>query len=107
MKTYELITVPVQPERTDLKAIALLCDLCNKQIKQFRPDGTVMLNPIMRERYGNAVEVQVQLKAGELNLDGGVGETTSFDICPRCFEEGLQPWLEAQGAEAKVEAWGS
>ena len=107
MKTYALVTLPAQPERTDLKAIALICGLCNKEIKYFHDNGVVVLNPIIKERYGGAADVQVQLKAGEHNLNGGVGETISFDICPRCFEERLQRWLEQQGAEAKVEPWSS
>jgi hypothetical protein len=59
----------------------------------------------MRKRYGNAVDVQASLKAGELNLYGGAGETTAFEIRPRCFEEQLRPSLKRQGAEARVEPW--
>jgi hypothetical protein len=105
VKTYELVTVPPEPERLEMKAIAVVCDLCGFKIKQLRKDGSAILNPIMRERFGDAVEVSVSMKAGEHNLDGGIGQTISFDICPGCFEEQLQPWLEQQGAEPKVESW--
>lgn len=105
MKTYSEITIPPQPERVVLQAIALVCDLCSREIKQIGRTGVIILNPEIRAQYGNALEVQVSLRAGEENLDGGAGETTSFDLCPKCFEERLQPWLEQQGALPKVEPW--
>lgn len=105
MKTYTEITILAQPERTVLEAISLNCDLCSREIKQFGKNGMTMLNPKFRERFGTAFDVRVELCAGEENLDGGAGETTRFDLCPECFEERLRPWLEQQGAVARVEAW--
>ena len=68
-------------------------------------DGVTKLEPGLVEVYGNAFAVTIEMKAGDHNLDGGSGETTSFDLCPRCFESRLQPWLESQGAEALIEDW--
>lgn len=102
-----MVTLPAQPERDVLRAIALHFDLCKKPIKAFFENGLTHLNPVMVERYGDAIEVRVSLKSGMRNLNGGVGQTSSFDICPRCFEERLQPWLTAQGAEVLVEDWHS
>ena len=65
----------------------------------------VILNPRFRERFGTALDVRVELCSGEENLDGGAGETKGFDLCPECFEERLSPWLEQQGAIARVKSW--
>ncbi len=98
--------MPARPQQIVLEAIALHCDLCGSEIMQYHKNGSVILNPAFRKVYGTALDVQIKLRAGEKGLDGGVGETTSFDLCPTCFETKLRPWLEQQGAVAKVEPWG-
>ncbi len=105
MKSYELVTIPPQPERLETRVIAIICDICQIEIQQLLADGTITLNPLLRDGYGNAFSVLIAMRAGENNLDGGVGETTTFDICPTCFDERLRVWLEGQGATARVEAW--
>ncbi len=27
------------------------------------------------------------------------------DLCPECFKERLLPWLDSQGAKARIEDW--
>lgn len=105
MKAYELIKIPAQPTRTDLKAVAVICDLCSATIKYLYNNGVTRLNPQIVEHFGDATDVVIELKAGERYIDGGVGEITYFELCPGCFEDRLRPWLEQQGAEAKVESW--
>lgn len=105
MKTYQLITIPPRAEQTELRAVAVVCDLCGRTIKHLLEDGGEQLNREMVEQYGNAFIVKVEFDSGETNLDGGSGETTIFDICPYCFSNKLTSWLAHQGAEPRIDAW--
>lgn len=86
---------------------AIFCCLCGTAIYQPTPYGEPTLNPAIRQAYGSAARVQVSLIIGEDDSDIHAGETYSYDICPKCFEDKLKSWLAEQGAKEKVELWSS
>jgi len=66
------------------------CDLCGVKITE--------------EGY-EVSEVEVRHKIGYSCPSGGSGEETSVDMCGKCFDEKLLPWLRSQGAEPSTEDW--
>jgi hypothetical protein len=74
------------------------CDLCGVTCRQ--PD---------RGNWGkknyDEDEVAVTMKTGTNYPDGGNAEEVAFDLCPSCFRSKLVPWLESQGAMARVHDW--
>ena len=66
------------------------CDLCNAKI----------------ERTGyNVDNVEIRRKTGVNYPEGGSGKETVVDMCGKCFNEKLVPWLCSQGAEPRDEDW--
>lgn len=68
-----------------------ICDLCGQEIK---PAGNYEVS-----------EIEVSHKSGNAYPEGGSGDFLSFDLCPKCFDEKLVPWLRSQGAVREVQAW--
>lgn len=66
------------------------CDMCGDEI---RP-----------EAY-SAEEVQVRHRTGDSYPEGGYGTEVKPDICGKCFDGKLVPWLKSQGVEIKEEEW--
>lgn len=89
----------------EMREASVVCDLCGIHLYQATFYGKTTLNPVIQNEYGNAACVQVTLTAGERGWDWGAGETTRFDLCPKCFEEKLAPWLELHGAMPKRKGW--
>lgn len=87
MKHYESIEVPAKTEQRLYKTT---CDVCGDEIKE--------------ERY-SAEEVTVKRRTGCSYPDGGSGQEVSVDMCGKCFDEKLVPWLESQGVKPKTEDW--
>jgi len=48
---------------------------------------------------------EVRIREGTSCPEGGQGTKVEYDICPKCFNEKLIPWLESQGAETRAEEW--
>lgn len=67
------------------------CDLCGAKISQ-------NLDYVVEE-------VEVRHKTGAAYPDGGSGEETSVDMCGKCFDEKLVPWLRSQGAKPCAKDW--
>jgi hypothetical protein len=85
-----LKTIPI-PATTREIVDHVSCDLC----------GTTIT-----ENYNYAVnEVEVRHKTGTSYPEGGSSEETSVDMCGKCFDEKLVPWLRSQGAEPRSEDW--
>ena len=87
MKHTEMRIVPAKEYSA---VVAITCDMCQCEIQK---------------QNGNAEEVTVAHKIGSSYPEGGSGETVSVDLCSRCFEEKLVPWLKSQGAEPRTEEW--
>ena len=77
--------------RTETIIKKVTCDICGAVITHDDP-------------Y-DAEEVTVAHKTGTAYSDGGSGETVSVDMCGRCFDERLVPWLKSHGAEPRTEEW--
>lgn len=95
MRTYEIKTIPARKERV---LAAIHCDLCGREALGDRNwDG--------RSSYEideTIVEVKVHREHGESYPEGGMLESTSYDICPICFKTVLVPFLESRGAKARI-----
>lgn len=91
MRVKKTIHVPA----TDREVVDhLICDLCGK--KSGADDWAT--------RGYNVSETTVEMNRGvNYGTDGGDSKTTSFDICPTCFETKLVPWMASQGATPTVE----
>lgn len=65
------------------------CDLCKEKIT-------------LASSY-DATEIEVRHKSGTNFPDGGSTTEKSFDLCRKCFDNKLIPWLRSQGAEPLIE----
>jgi hypothetical protein len=84
MKTEEI------PATTREYIDFVTCDLCGAKIEE--------LNYLVDE-------VEVRHKTGRNYPECGFGVETSVDMCGKCFDEKLVPWLRLQGAEPRSEKW--
>ena len=83
----ELVHVPAK----DIQVVKkVTCDLCGAEIK--------------RADY-SAEEVEVRHKTGDAYPDNGQGLEVSVDMCGKCFDEKLLPWLRSQGATPERKTW--
>ena len=78
------------PEKTETRIVRVTCDLCGNDIKSNRHD---------------AEEVSIKHRTGNNCPEGGSGNETSVDMCGKCFDEKLIPWLMDQGAKPCIEEW--
>ena len=85
MKTVQV------PSKTKYVVDFLTCDVCGAKI----PDGGSY----------DVDEVEVRHKTGENFPEGGSGIETRIDMCGKCFDEKLVPWLRTQGANPDPEPW--
>jgi transcription elongation factor Elf1 len=67
------------------------CDICGSKIETESP-------------Y-EVNEVKVCHRIGSNYPEGGDGTETSVDLCGKCFDEKLLPWLRSQGAEPQESDW--
>lgn len=81
------------PATTREVIVATICDLCGKEYSGDNWDKGSY------ERH----RVDVSYEFGEVYPECGSTETIVYDICPKCFEEKLIPWLKSQGAEYRTE----
>lgn len=66
------------------------CDLCGEEISP--------------EKY-SAESVDVKHRTGSNYPEGGNGLEVSVDMCGKCFDEKLVPWLRSQGVEPRTSDW--
>jgi len=88
MKHMKTVQIPVT---TREEVDHVTCDLCDCLIttaSSFHVD-----------------EVKIEHRKGKEFPEGAYGETTSIDMCGKCFSEKLVPWLRSQGAEPRVDEW--
>jgi hypothetical protein len=85
MKHMKTVIVPA--ETTNVVSF-VTCDLCKTKIETA---GVFAVD-----------ETTVHHKVGKYYPEGGSGTETVIDICGKCFDEKLVPWVKAQGAEPTV-----
>ena len=82
-------TVPVPAEMKEVVDF-VTCDLCGAKI----------------ERRGYEVDrVEVCHKVGEHYPEGGHTNETSVDMCGKCFDGKLIPWLRSLNVEPRIEEY--
>ena len=81
MKSYENKIIPESVKKVLVKTT---CDMCNCEIKT----GGFDID-----------EVQISHEHGSVYPEGGFTETNLIDLCGKCFQEKLMPWLKSQGCE--------
>lgn len=87
MKHYKTVQVPATTKQVE---DYVTCDFCEAKLEQ----TTFEIH-----------EAKVSLRHGSNFPEGSEGVETSYDICPKCFEEKLVPWARSQGIEPQVEEW--
>jgi len=80
----------VVPAATREVVDRVTCDLCGSDIVSGNYD---------------ADEVVVAHKTGNNYPESGSGKETSVDLCGKCFQGKLVPWLRSQGAEPRSVEW--
>ena len=93
MITYKEIVIPAKRLTTLARR---RCDLCEESTTEKRDWG--------KDHY-DVEETEVRYKTGANYPEGGSGEETTIDICPKCFTEKLIPWVKSQGGEPTVKEW--
>lgn len=84
MKTIEV------PATTREIVDSVTCDLCDVTIES--------------PQYG-INEIEVCHKTGSSYPEGRSGTETTIDMCGKCFDEKLVPWLRSQGVKPRTEDW--
>lgn len=80
----------VIPETTKIVVEKVTCDLCGSEIA---PKGY------------NIDEIIVSHVTGCSTPDGGYGDRIEYDLCGKCFDTRLVPWLKENGAEPRLSDW--
>jgi len=87
MKHIKTVKVP---ETTRQITDFVTCDLCGVEIT-----------------CGNyeVDEVEISCKTGSSYPEGGCGEEIVVDMCSKCFENELIPWLKSKGVKIETKPW--
>jgi len=87
MRHMKTIHIPAS-ERSDVDFVT--CDLCKEKIEESRYEVD---------------EVEIRRKTGVSYPESGNGIKINVDMCGKCFDEKLMPWLRSQGAEPLTDEW--
>lgn len=87
MKVY---TDKIIPEKIHRVCTNRECDLCGTPAKS-GPDW----NRSWRDIAETKVCVSVKSEVGSGDSDGGHKDVYDIDICPKCFEDRLVPWVNS------------
>jgi hypothetical protein len=84
-------TVVHKPARDDTVVDYRTCDICKKRIeepKTYSVDG-----------------ITITRRTGSSFPEGGSGETLSFDVCPKCFENEVVLFFKKFGSSGDLIDW--
>jgi hypothetical protein len=83
-------------QRTESRIVAsTTCDICGDKTQ--RDDWA-------EEPYEENI-IRVENSMGANYPTGRLGETTSYDLCPGCFTDKLEPFLRSLGANPITTDW--
>ena len=88
------------PAREEEYVAEILCDIC----------GTSKEGGVWGDNWARGYdinEVNISRRTGSQWPEGGNGEKIEFDICPRCMDEKVIPFLESIGAKPRKQDWES
>ncbi len=92
-------TQVVIPAKTEEQVTSVRCDLCGATYQDARPD----CNEISWRGRWVISNTAVRFVSGLDGPDGGGGAGTwEYHICPMCFQNRLEPWLQEQGARPTI-----
>ncbi len=91
MEVTKKVTVPSQPEKVETVVDCYACDLCGQKTR-FK-DGNWHEDSNFGRDY-----IEIRREHGVVYPEGGDTTVRTFDLCPKCFEKKLVPWLQDQGA---------
>jgi len=98
--------IPAIPAREVLREKSAQCDICKLEIKYRRPldpEGSIEWR---QDEYDTArTAIFLQFKSSGYGYDGGGDlNRTEYHVCPKCFMEKVEPFLQSLGAQpTKVE----
>ena len=72
------------------------CDICHRVYKG---------DDWEKESSYEILETEVRMKTGYSTPDGGSGEEIIIDVCPKCFNEKLIPYLKSLGCKSWWKDW--
>jgi len=88
MKHMKIVDIPA----TSKEVVEFVtCDICKEKIASCRSFAVE--------------EIEVRHKTGTNYPGGGNGTEVSFDICCKCFDHKIIPFLVSQGAEPRTREW--
>jgi len=97
-------TEKIIPETTKKIVDKISGDICKREVK-----ADDLGDPIWVDIYVegfNMAEVEVRIKTGTQLSGTGSGEEVKPDICPKCFEKHIIPFLESLGVNMTPRDWG-
>lgn len=77
------------------KLVEFICDICGRKGE---------LDGGWERSYTGVEDVTIEYQSGSRYPEGADITYHEIDMCPKCFEEKLVPWLKEQGAEIR-ERW--
>lgn len=92
----------VQIEREQLAQIK--CDICG-----VLSSDDEWSKVVTNDGWPRTVCHEIKVEHTETRPDyygSGIGRTFQVDLCPKCFDERLVPWLREQGAIVEYEEYG-
>lgn len=91
MEHKKTVEVPATTREVTVK---VTCDVCHATIKS---DGWGDVDRVEVDR------VEVKHEEGQSWPEGTHIKSRAFDLCSKCFDEKLVPWMKAQGADPRDE----
>jgi hypothetical protein len=99
-KVYEDAIEPAVPAKVVKKFVRRTCDLCGAESNRCADWESSSYTVAETE-----MSVTVTHRSGLSYPEGGSGTEIEIDLCPKCFQDRLIPWLESQGATIEARDW--
>lgn len=80
---------------TSNECVKTTCDICGASTDR---------NNWGEDSYDEQI-ITIENSVGGRYPEGGIGETFSYDLCPDCFTDKLEPFLQALGARPETTDW--
>jgi hypothetical protein len=96
MIEYKDKIIPAVPEKIDKVFSKASCDICGKVSEKNDYDGIDWKTPI---EYFEHTFVTISKEEKTSYPEGGDSETSYFEICDKCFDNKVRPFLESLGAK--------
>lgn len=87
MKKEEVVFIPAQAERKEVRVTGMICDICKTESPELDNWDS---------KPHQYIRTTVLFESGHEwpNGENDQSERTEFDICPKCFKEVLSPFIK-------------